>query len=129
MTYQIKMTSILISFFMLFSACNQEVKTLGKKFTENKPISIDSLLSQTKSSGHVEAAQVEGAIFKSCRSEGCWFTIKDKSGQEVLLEIKDKHFKMPLNSPERQAVALVNADTSADSDNGVSIDVKGIMFK
>lgn len=110
-------------------SCQTDVKSLGKKFTESNPITVDSLISKTKTATHVDGAQVSGTINKSCRSEGCWFTIKDKSGAEVYFDIKDKDFKMPLNSPERQVIALVNADTSSEAENGVSIDVKGVMFK
>ena len=125
------MRLFILTFFVsvIFTSCQTDVKTLGKKFTESNPISVDELISKTKAEGHLDQAQVTGKIDKSCRSEGCWFTIKDNNGAEVYLDIKDKGFKMPLNSPERQVVALVNADTSAAAESGISIDVKGVMFK
>src|SRR3954470_13524537 len=95
--------------FSLLTACMSTTKNLGEAFTPKNPVSIDALLQRVSTEKSVEGVQVEGKVEKSCMSEGCWFTLKDQSGKEVHLDVKDKKFKVPTNSPGQNVIVLADA--------------------
>ena len=93
------------------------------------PISVDSILHQLKASNSVSNIQVEGKIEKSCMSEGCWFTIKDDNGNEILFNVKDKKFRVPINSPGKAVVVLADAVRDTTSQQMAELSVRGLRFK
>lgn len=116
---------------LLFS-CQSTTKNLGEPFEVKNTVSVDALIKQLDSIASVKDVQVEGKVAKSCMSEGCWFTIKDADGTEILLDIKDKSFKVPTNSPGQSVIVLAdavkNASPKADEEP-YSISVRGMRFK
>ena len=118
-----------ILFVSMLVACESTTKTFGAAFTVKNPVSINEVLSQLKTNQTVNDVQIEGKIEKSCMSEGCWFTIKDTGGTEVLLDVKDKKFKVPTNSPGKTVVLLADAVQDSTSEQKITLWVKGMMFK
>lgn len=118
-----------ILFVSMLVACESTTKTFGDAFTVKNPVSINEVLTQLKTNQTVNDVQIEGRIEKSCMSEGCWFTIKDAGGTEVLLDVKDKKFKVPTNSPGKTVVLLADAVQDSTSEQKVTLWVKGMMFK
>ena len=118
-----------ILFISIMSACESTTKTFGEHFSVKNPVSVDEVLTQLKTNAAVNDVQIEGKIEKSCMSEGCWFTIKDANGTEVLLDVKDKKFKVPTNSPGKTTILLADAIQDTSSEQKVTLWVKGMMFK
>ena len=118
-----------ILFISMMSACESTTKTFGEHFSVKNPVSIDEVLTQLKSNATLSDVQIEGKIEKSCMSEGCWFTIKDNNGTEILLDVKEKKFKVPTNSPGKTVVLLTDAMQDSLSEQKITFHVKGMMFK
>ena len=116
-------------FISVMTACESTTKTFGEHFSVKNPVSVDELLTQLKTNAALNDVQIEGKIDKSCMSEGCWFTIKDVSGAEILFNVKDKKFKVPTNSPGKVAVLLADAVQDTTSEQKADLQVKGLMFK
>ncbi|MBK9330292.1 MAG: DUF4920 domain-containing protein [Sphingobacteriales bacterium] len=113
-------------------ACQSTTRNMGEQFEVKSPVSIDALTKQLDSIPSATDIQIEGTVAKSCMSEGCWFTIKDADGTEILLDIKDKSFKVPTNSPGQTVIVLADAvkNSSAKSDEEpYNISVRGMRFK
>jgi predicted transcriptional regulator len=129
-----KRIAILLLSTLLIVACQLTPKQLGEPFEENNIITIDDLLSQLETQNTLEKIQIEGTIYKTCLSEGCWFAIQDKNNNEIILNIKDKKFRMPNTSSDKKVIVLADATyIQADTINGIGkkykIDVRGVKFK
>lgn len=125
------MKSIFYSFFLLglMTACQSTTKQLGEPFTVSKPISVDEAILQLNATTSINDIQIEGKIEKSCMTEGCWFTIKDMSGTEIVFDVKDNKFKVPTNSPGKTAVILADLSKDSTTEQKTILSVKGMMFK
>ena len=66
---------------------------------------------------------------KSCMTEGCWFTIRDASGKEVLFNVKDKKFRVPVNSPGQAVILLADATQDTSVEQRSVLSVRGMRFK
>lgn len=130
------MKHLLYLFFIIniITACQSTTTHLGEKFLVDKPITVDAVLEQLKSNSTLKNIQIEGKIAKSCMSEGCWFTISDVSGNEILFNVKDKKFRVPINSPGKNVVVLADAQANTDTTNTkdtptYELSVRGLLFK
>ncbi|MFN8283112.1 MAG: DUF4920 domain-containing protein [Chitinophagales bacterium] len=126
------MQKIICSILILMSimACQTTSKNLGEKFEPRNTVSVHNVVERLKTEPVVNNVQIEGKIAKSCMSEGCWFTIKDDStGNEILFDVKDKKFRVPINSPEKQVIVLADALKDSTSEQKFTLSVKGLMFK
>lgn len=102
---------------LLFTACNMpQPNELGEKFETQQPMSIDDLLAELQTKPSVNNVQIQGTIYKSCMSEGCWFILKDKNGNEFYIDVKDKKFRLPNTSAGKDIIALVDASKKNDID-------------
>ena len=113
----------------IFSACESTTKNFGEHFIVKNPVSVNEVLLEIKRTNPVKDIQIEGIIEKSCMSEGCWFTIKDSSGNEIHFDVKDKKFKVPTNSPGQTVVVLADVSKDTNSEQKIMLSVKGMMFK
>ena len=113
----------------LLTACESSPKNLGEQFAVKNPVSVNDVLTQLNSNNSAKDLQIEGKIEKSCMSEGCWFTIKDAGGAEILFDIKDKAFKVPTNSPGKTVIALADAAQDSSSEQKFTLSVRGLLFK
>ncbi len=116
----------------LLFACQSTTKNMGEQFDVKTPVTIDALIKQLDSIPSVTGIQIEGKVAKSCMSEGCWFTIEDAGGTEILLDIKDKAFRVPTNSPGKTVIVLADAAKNASAkadEEPYSISVRGMRFK
>ena len=124
-----KRSLIIVLLLSIFAACETSSKQLGVKFSEKNTITVDDLIARINTNPVVNDIQISGKIDKSCRSEGCWFTVKDKDGAEILFDVKDKLFKVPTNSPGKSVVILEDAAQDSTTEQKFTLSVKGIMFK
>lgn len=119
---------------LILQACQSTTHNLGEQFESKNPVTVDSVLTLINSENTLKDVQVEGVIYKSCMSEGCWLTIKDDSGSEILFNVPDKKFRIPMNSPGKKVVVLVDADATMENLKGKElpkneITIKGLLFK
>lgn len=117
-----------------FVACQSTTHNLGEQFVTKNPISVDSALTILNTTSALKDVQVEGTINKSCMSEGCWLTIKDNSGTEILFNIADKKFTIPMDSPGKAVVVLVDEAATKKNAEGKELPknelyIKGLLFK
>jgi hypothetical protein len=122
------MRTLIFSIAILLISCQSTTKNLGEQFTPKAPLSVDALLAEVQTSGGVKDVQVQGKVEKSCMSEGCWFTIRDASGKEVLFNVKDKKFKVPVNSPGQTVIVLADAARDTSSEQKTELLVRGMRF-
>ncbi|MCB0507791.1 MAG: DUF4920 domain-containing protein [Chitinophagales bacterium] len=118
-----------IVFCLFLTACTSSSQQFGEQFKEQNPISIDEALNQLQTNPIISNVQISGKVEKSCMSEGCWFTIKNKDGNEIYLDVKDKKFRLPTNSAGKTVVLLADVQKDTSSEQGVAVLVKGLMFK
>ena len=123
------MRTIILSTILLLSGCMSTTKNLGEPFTVKTPVTVDALLTQLGTTDPINDIQVEGKVEKSCMSEGCWFTIKDGKGNEVLFNVKDKKFRVPVNSPGMHVVVLADASRDSSSQQKALLSVRGMRFQ
>lgn len=114
---------------VVFMACNNTSKNLGQTFTPENPISVNDVISQLTTKEQLKDIQIEGIVEKSCKGEGCWFTIKDANGEEIVFDVADKKFRVPTNSPGKTVIVLADATQDTTSDQKIALSVKGLMFK
>lgn len=117
-----------------FIGCQSTTHNLGEQFVVKNPISVDSALTILNTTSALKDVQVEGVINKSCMSEGCWLTIKDAAGSEILFNVADKKFTIPMNSPGKAVVVLVDEAATIKNSEGKELpknelDIKGLLFK
>ena len=123
------MRILLIILTTAIIACQSTTKNLGEQFTPRNPVSVDSLLQQLSTVNQIKDIQVEGRVEKSCMSEGCWFTMKNAMGKEVLFNVKGKKFRIPINSPGMEVVVLADAGTDITAEQKTVLSVRGMRFK
>jgi hypothetical protein len=72
-----------------------------------------------------------GTISQYCKGEGCWLTLKNNQGEEVLVNVKDKSFVLPYNIEGKTAIVngVASKDTTAEGAPSISIEADGIMLK
>ena len=122
-------TSLLILLIAILVGCMSTTKHFGQVFEPKAPVTVDSLITALHDKGSLKDVQVEGKVEKSCMSEGCWFTILDANGKEVLFNIKDKRFRVPVNSPGQSVVVLADASLDTSAEHNPELSVKGMRFK
>jgi hypothetical protein len=52
---------------------------------------------------------VEGIAMKTCKTSGCWVTIKDDHGDELFVQCQDEQYHLPRNLIGHRVVAHGNA--------------------
>jgi hypothetical protein len=119
----------LVSIVAGLIACQSTTKNFGEPFTPKDPVTVDALLKQVSIAGHLSDIQVEGKVVKSCMTEGCWFTLANGSGDEVLFTVKDKKFRVPVNSPGESVIVLADAVQDTSAAGKALLSVKGMRFK
>jgi len=66
----------------------------GEAFESNNIQSVDEMLIDMEGNDSLEVV-VKGVISSVCKHEGCWITLKTKSGEEIYVNTKDKAFSLP----------------------------------
>lgn len=72
-----------------------------------------------------------GTIAQYCKGEGCWMTLKNTYGEEVLVEVKDKAFVLPFNIEGKTAVVngVASKDTTEEGKPQMVIEADGIVLQ
>lgn len=76
---------------------------------------------------HEFPVTVTGQVASYCKGEGCWLTLKNDQGDDLLVEIKDKAFVLPYQIDNKTAVVsgLARKD---ESDSTLSVLADGIRL-
>lgn len=127
-----------LGFIFLFSfllACNSdprksipETGSYGKPFTPAALMTVEQVEHLADSSNNVPV-QVSGTITNYCKGEGCWLTLKNKDGKDLLIEVKDKAFVLPYHIDGKEAVVNGIAVKGGESDTTLSVEADGILIK
>jgi hypothetical protein len=88
---------------------------------------IEELLSVTDNLG----LKASGTVKQYCKGEGCWLTLKNTQGEEVLVEVKDKAFVLPYNIDGKTAFinGVAMKDTTDEGKPQIHIVADGIVLQ
>lgn len=75
----------------------------GENFTTDSVMTVAALTTLMQTTNEAQVV-VEGTVNGVCKSEGCWLTLENKSGEELFIEIKDKAFHLPFNVEGKHAI-------------------------
>lgn len=113
-------------------SCNQNgghVKIYhGEKFDTTGVISTEQLLETLAQKGKVENVIVSGTIDKSCKHTGCWLTLKNNKGKEVLVTYKDEAFTTAKDIEGRKVTAKGNVGINPEDSTGYQFVASGIIL-
>lgn len=128
---------VLATLAIVMVACNTDPRTKLPQ-TGSFGIAFD-----TTNSTHVEdiepilaignniGLKATGTVAQYCKGEGCWLTLKNSAGEEVLVEVKDKAFVLPFNIEGKTAFinGVASTDTTEDGSPRVHIEADGIVLQ
>jgi hypothetical protein len=132
-----KKLSLILLVAISIVACNNDPRTklpqsgtFGVAFdtTNSTPAEdLDAILNITNNVG----LKATGTIAQYCKGEGCWLTLKNKQGEEVLVNVKDKKFVLPYNIDGKTAFVngVASRDTTEDGKAGITIEADGIVLQ
>jgi hypothetical protein len=127
----------LITITICVVACNTDPRTklpqtgnFGITFDTSNAIQveeIDGLLAIGNNIG----LKATGTIAQYCKGEGCWMTLKNTKGEEVLVEVKDKAFVLPFNIEGKTAIVngVASTDTTEEGNSRIVIEADGIVLQ
>jgi len=130
--------SILVLFstlLILLVACNNDPRAkLSQTGSYGIPVHSDKFLGTEEALAYADSLNgkevyVSGTVDSYCKGEGCWLTLKNNSGEDLFIEVKDKAFVLPYKIENKNAkvVGIVNRD---EQDSGkVSILATGITLE
>ncbi len=85
---------IIFFFFIFFGSLEANTNQHGSSFDETIPlIQISSISESSDINGKI--ISLEGMISAQCKNDGCWFKLKDNTG-EVLIDMKPYDFRIPM---------------------------------
>lgn len=108
-------------FFMVFLACSTE--KYGNVSSNLPDITVkDAILNDLYLNKEVK---LEGKIVTQCAASGCWFFLKDDTGQ-ILVDLKPLNLGLPQRTGKR---AIVNGVIIKEPSGQVIVSAKGLMIK
>jgi hypothetical protein len=119
------------------AACNNDPRTklpqsgpFGVVFDTTNSIAAESV-DEVLDLGNNMGLKASGTIAQYCKGEGCWLTLKNKKGEEILVEVKDKAFVLPYNIDGKTAFVngVATRETSEDGKSKITIEADGITLK
>jgi hypothetical protein len=118
-------------------ACNNDPRTklsqsgnFGEAFDTSNAMVIgdmDVLLNMSSSLG----LKATGTVAQYCKGEGCWLTLKNENGENVLVEVKDKAFVLPYNIDGKTAIVngVASRETTEEGTERIKIVADGIFIQ
>jgi hypothetical protein len=104
--------SALVAISILVVSCNTSGNSVkifhGEKFDTTGVITTAQLLDSLSKISSIQDVKVSGTIDKSCTHSGCWLTLKNEKGTEILVTYKDESFTTAKDIAGRQLVVLGN---------------------
>ncbi|MEZ4984289.1 MAG: DUF4920 domain-containing protein [Saprospiraceae bacterium] len=94
---------------VLATACNtnkqagMEGTTFGEAFTPGKVMPYTELAAKVPAQDSL-AATVRGTVAEVCQVKGCWMTLTDAEGQEMMVRFKDYGFFMPKDISGKEVI-------------------------
>ena len=120
-----------IASILILSACKESepVKIFyGERFDAVDPISAEELLGMLEKDSIVEDVLVQGVVEKSCSHSGCWMTLANTKGKEVLVTYKDDAFKTAKKGMKEKKVVLKGYAERGDSPDSYKIIASGLIL-
>lgn len=118
---------------LLAVACNQDPRAnlptsgaFGEQVDTTTYVTATSVYDTLNQSNEVNLV-VKGTVAEYCKGEGCWLTLKQTSGENLLVEIKDKAFQLPQGIEDKTIYAAGTA--YQDSTDGVRLLATGIVIR
>lgn len=111
-------------------ACNQDPRAklpTSGAFGEQVDTATYVTVADALSHSSEESLVVKGTVAEYCKGEGCWLTLKQASGENLLVEIKDKAFQLPQGIEDK--TVYVAATIHQDSTDGVSLLATGMVIR
>lgn len=108
-------------FTLLFAGCSGEKYGAGVDSSAPKATVKDVFL---KKSLLGQKVTLEGNIVSQCQSNGCWFYLRDATGQ-IYIDLKTHNFTLP-SMPNKNVAAT---GTVARTDNTVLLIASGVEVK
>ena len=112
-------TALLLA--LLLTACSSEQYGAGIDPSAQKATVKDAFLQKSLLGKKVT---LEGTIVSQCQSNGCWFYLRDATGQ-IYIDLKTHNFTLP-SMPNKQVVA---SGTVARSQNNILLVATGVEVK
>ncbi len=110
-----------ILLLILVIGCGAEKYGSGVDKTVQK-VSVKDVFINTTYQGKI--VNLEGVITTQCASNGCWFFLKDDTGQ-IFVDLATKGFALP----QRQGKKAIVTGTVSFGQNGVFIIAHGVELK
>ncbi|MES2558357.1 MAG: DUF4920 domain-containing protein [Bacteroidota bacterium] len=110
---------ISLSFVLILAGCSNDPRlklpqtgAYGVTFSADSTLTVKQV-SEALITGNEIPVMVTGTISQYCKGEGCWLTLKNDDGEDLLIEVKDKAFVLPHNIENKMATArgLAKRDT------------------
>jgi hypothetical protein len=105
----------------------QQTGIFGKPFTAETNLDVTQVMNGLDTANNIPVV-VQGTISNFCKGEGCWLTLKNPSGKDLLIEVENKAFILPYNIGDKTAIVHGTAVHDA-SDSSVSVIADGIEIK
>lgn len=115
-------------------ACSSDPrKALPSTGAYGKPVDTENILTVSQVLAALDTVSempvtVEGTVADYCKGEGCWLTLKNDNGDNLLIEIKDKAFVLPYEIEHKSALVSGMATRNPD-DSTLSVKAEGILLK
>ncbi len=130
-----KHTAIFFITILFILGCNSDPRAkmpqtgeFGIAFTENEPKSVSDVIHLLDSGNNIPI-QVSGVISNYCKGEGCWLTLKNENGEDLLIEIDSQAFVLPLHIENKTALVNGIAIKELEGDKKLSVHASGILIK
>ncbi|MFA6262405.1 MAG: DUF4920 domain-containing protein [Bacteroidia bacterium] len=125
---------IFSSLLAFFIACTSdprkalpETGSYGKTIGNEPVLQVSQVLAAMDTLSEMPVT-VEGTVAEYCKGEGCWLTLKNDQGDNLLIEIKDKAFVLPYHIENKSATVTGIAMRNLE-DSTLSVLAEGVVLK
>lgn len=113
---------------LMLASCKETTSTgnFGATITEEGAVSVADMVTQM---GDKEewTGKITAPVSEVCQTEGCWYTVKLPSGEDMLIMTKDHDYTLPKDCSGKTAVAEGKAywkTVSVESQKHIAEDAK-----
>lgn len=129
-----KRTLFFFGFLAFLMACSTdprkslpETGAFGKTIGSEPALQVSQVLAAMDTLSEMPVT-VQGTVAEYCKGEGCWLTLKNDQGDNLLIEIKDKAFVLPYGIENKSAIVTGLAMRNME-DSTLSVLAEGVVLK
>ena len=128
---------VLAAIAIVMVACNNDPRTqlaptgnFGVAFDTTNSIQVEEIESLLAIGNNI-GLKATGTVSQYCKGEGCWLTLKNSAGEELLVAVKDKAFVLPFNIEGKTAIVngVASTDTTEEGNPRILIEADGIVLQ